>query len=104
MLDFCFATTDEICHELGARLKAQRLAKGWTQLELAGRANVAKGTVQNLENKGVGSLESLVKLASALELTEAFQELFKLKIHSIAQMAAAERVSRVRAPRRRKSV
>lgn len=103
MLDFSFATTEEICKELGARLKVQRLAKGWAQLDLSRRADVAVGTVQNMENKGIGSLESLVKLASALELTDEFQELFNLKVRSIAQMVAAEQVTRVRAPRKRKT-
>lgn len=103
MLDFSFATTEEVCKELGSRLKAQRLAKGWAQLDLSRRADVAVGTVQNMENKGIGSLESLVKLASALELTDELQELFKLRIRSIAQMAAAEQATRVRAPRRRKT-
>lgn len=103
MMDFSFATTKELCKELGARLKAQRLAKGWAQLDLAHRADVAIGTVQNLENKGIGSLESLVKLASALELTDELQGLFNLKVRSIAQMAAAEQAARVRAPRKRKT-
>lgn len=103
MLDFGFATTEEVCKELGARLKAQRLAKGWSQIEVAYRAGVAIGTVQNLENKGTGSLESLVKLASALELTDELEGLFNLKVRSIAQMAAAEQATRVRAPRKRKT-
>jgi transcriptional regulator with XRE-family HTH domain len=103
MLDFSFATTEEICKALGARLKAQRLAKGWSQLDLAPRADVSVGTVKNLENKGIGSLESLVKLAIALELTDELQALFHLKVRSIAQMAAAESAARVRAPRKRRS-
>ncbi|KAF0098422.1 MAG: hypothetical protein FD187_2729 [bacterium] len=103
MLDIIFATTEEVCKELGARLKIQRLAKGWAQHDLAHRADVAIGTVQNLENKGIGSLDSLVKLAFALELTDEFQELFKLKVRSIAQMAAAEQAKRRRAPRKRKT-
>jgi len=103
MLDFLFSTPEEICIELGTRLKAQRLAKGWTQPDLAVRAGVAKGTVQNLENKGVGTLESLVKLVIALELTDELQDLFDLKMLSIAQMAAAERANRKRAPRKRKT-
>lgn len=102
-MDLYFSTANEICKELGARLKAQRLAKGWSQLDLANRAGVAKGTVQNLENKGIGTLETLVKLVIALELTNELQDLFDLKMLSIAHMAAAEQATRKRAPRKRKS-
>ena len=101
MLDLFFATPDEVCREIGARIKTRRLAHGWTQTDLAARANVAKGTVQNLENRGTGSLESLVKLALALELTDDLQELFRFKFRSIAEMTAAEPVTRKRARRKR---
>lgn len=103
MLDFSFATVDEVCKALGARLKAQRLVREWTQLELANRAKLSKGTVQNLENHGVGSLDSLVKLVSTLGLMDELQTLFELRVSSIAQMAAAEQGRRrQRAPRTRK--
>ncbi len=101
MLYLSFATPDEVCREIGARIKTRRLAYDWTQADLAARANVAKGTVQNLENRGSGSLESLVKLALALELTDDLQELFRFKLRSIAEMAATEPVTRKRARRKR---
>ena len=102
MLDFNFATSEEIRLEIGSRLKAHRLARGWSQIELAGRAAVAKGTLQNLENKGVGTLDSFVSVVLALDLSDQLQTLFKLKVQSIAQMEAAEQVKRLRAPRKRR--
>ncbi len=103
MLDFSFATPDEVCRELGAKLKVQRLAKGWTQVELASRARIAKGTLQRLEAKGVATFESLVRVVMALDLVDQLQPLFDLQIKSIAQMEAAEQVRRQRAPRKRSS-
>jgi transcriptional regulator with XRE-family HTH domain len=100
MFDFKFATSDEVCRELGARLKAQRLAQSTRQEELAQRAGVSVGTVKNLENKGQSSVESLVRVALALGLANQLDALFGLEIKSIVQMEAAERAVRRRAPRR----
>ena len=100
MLDFGFATFEEVCKELGSRLKAHRLAQMLTQEELAGRAGVSSGTVKNLENKGQSSIESAVRVALALGLSNDLQELFKLQVKSIAQMEQAEQAKRTRASRR----
>lgn len=100
MLDLGFATFEEVCKELGSRLKAHRLAQMLTQEELAGRAGVSTGTVKNLENKGQSSIESAVRVALALGLSNDLQELFKLQVKSIAQMEQAEQAKRTRASRR----
>jgi len=100
MLDVGFATYEEVCKELGARLKAQRLAQMLTQEDLAVRAGLSVGTVKNIENKGQSSIESVVRLGLALGLADHFQELFKLEVESIAQMAQAEQSKRIRASRR----
>lgn len=100
MLDTGFATYEEVCKELGIRLKAQRLAQRLTQEELAARAGVSTGTVKNLENKGQSSMESAVRIALALGLADDFQHLFKLQVKSIAQMEQAEQTKRIRASRR----
>jgi len=101
-IDFNLSTPQEILAQIASRLKAQRLSQGVTQLELAARAGVAKGTLQNLETHGSGTLESLCKVAVALGLSADLQPLFLLKIQSIAQMQAAEQVQRQRAPRKPK--
>ena len=100
MLDIGFATHEEVCKELGARLKDQRLTQMLTQEELAVRAGLSTGTVKNIENKGQSSIESVVCLGLALGLADHFQELFKLQVKSIAQMDQAEQSKRIRASRR----
>ena len=100
MLDIGFSTHEEVCKELGARLKAQRLAQMLTQEELAVCAGLSTGTVKNIENKGQSSIESVVRLGLALGLADHFQELFKLQVKSIAQMDQAEQSKRIRASRR----
>ena len=99
MLDFGFASHQEICAELGARLKAQRLAQLLKQADLAARAGVSTGTIKNLEATGQTSLESLVRVALALGLTDQLESLFRLQTKSIAQMEHAEQSRRLRAPR-----
>ena len=99
-MDIGFSTYEEVCKELGARLKAQRLVQMLTQEELAARAGLSTGTVKNIENKGQSSIESVVRLGLALGLADHFQELFSLQVKSIAQMDQIEKSKRIRAPRR----
>jgi transcriptional regulator with XRE-family HTH domain len=101
MLDFKLATTDEICLELGGRLKASRLTQGFQQAELALRAGVSRGTVAALENKGQSTVESLVRIVKALGLDDQLSGLFVMKVRSIADMERQQATARVRASRRR---
>ena len=100
MLDFGFATEQEIRAELGRRLRAQRLAQGMTRAELAERAGMSLNTLAALENKGQCTLESFIRAASGLGLAGELQSAFTLKIKSIAQMERAELAKRIRAPRK----
>lgn len=100
ILDIEFSTYEEVCKELGVRLKAQRLAQMFTQEELAARAGLSIGTVKNIENRGQSSIESVVRLGLELGLADHFQELFNLQVKSIAQRDQVEQSKRIRAPRR----
>jgi transcriptional regulator with XRE-family HTH domain len=102
ILSFSLATSSEICKELGARLRAQRLLQDIQQSELAAKAGVSRGTVQNLERKGQCSLESLIRIVISLGLADDLEGLFQLKPRSIAQMEKAEQSLRPRASRRRR--
>ena len=100
MLDFGFASEQEIRAELGRRLRAQRLAQGLTQAALAERAGIGLATLQRLEGRGVATLENFVRAVMALGLADELQPLFSLKIRSISQMEEAEKIKRARAPRK----
>ena len=45
-------TPSELLKSLAGRLKARRVALGWTQVEAARRAGVAYRTWRRLENEG----------------------------------------------------
>lgn len=103
MLDLGFSTADEICVELGHRLKAARLAQGMLQAELAVRAGVSRGTVNTLENTGQSTLVSVVRVTQALGLVDDLQDVFKLRARSIAEMERNAQSERKRASRKRKT-
>ena len=100
MLDFGFASEQEVRAELAQRLRAQRLLQGLSQAELAERAGISLSTVKLIEHKGQCTLENFMRLLSGLGLVGELQALFELKPKSIAQMERSEQANRVRAPRK----
>lgn len=100
MLDFGFASEQEVRTELAERLRAQRLLQGLSQAELAERAGFSLSTVKLIESKGQCTLENFMRLVTGLGLIGELQSLFVLKPKSIAQMERAEQTKRRRAPRK----
>lgn len=99
---FILAPANQIFQTLGQRVRAQRLAQGLPQRELAQMAGLSLGALRKLESSGQSSLETLVRAVQALGLADDLQDLFVLKRQSIAQMEQTEAASqRRRAPRRR---
>ena len=100
ILDFKLASQKEISLELGRRLKVHRILKKIKQGDLAKMAGVSVGTIKNLESKGQTSLESLLKVARALDLIQDLSNLFELKIRSISQMEKIDHLMNPDIPRR----
>lgn len=100
ILDFNLSSREEICLELGRRLKVQRLSKKLKQQDLAEMAGVSVGTIKNLESKGQSSLDSLVRITTALDLIQELSFLFQIKIQSIAQMEELDHLLSPKIPRR----
>jgi transcriptional regulator with XRE-family HTH domain len=84
---------------LGKRLRAFRLAKGWTQEELAERSGVAVSTLKLMESKGLGSIQRLIHIAIALGVDGEIRDLFSADV-TAESIAALKRAERQRAPRR----
>ena len=101
MLDFNLASVDEICQQLGQRLRGRRLALPLSQAELAARAGVSTGTVRTLEATGAVSAGSLVRVALTLGMANSLQCLFAAPTpQSIAQLERGKAAPRQRAPRK----
>ncbi len=84
---------------IGRRLRRQRLAKGWTQEELAMRAGLSISTLKLMEHEGKGSLQRLAKVAVALDLDGELRFLFAEQ-KSYDSLDDVERTQRQRAPRK----
>ncbi len=101
-IDFEFASSTEVCQEIGSRLRAHRLAQNLQQAELAQKAGVYKQTIINLEKKGTVTFLSLIHVVRALGLIDELADLFKIQLKSIALMEAAESTTkRVRSASRK---
>lgn len=100
-MDFILASHAEILQTLGERLRTQRLLQALSQQELAIMAGLSLGAVRKLERNGQSSLETVVRVAVALGLTDQLDPLFLPRRQTLAE---AERVlsarERQRAPRR----
>jgi len=76
IIQFNSGTTIDICKSIADRVKSRRLELNLTQSGLASRAGVNIETYRKFERKGEISLQSLVKLAFALDSTNEFNNLF----------------------------
>jgi transcriptional regulator with XRE-family HTH domain len=90
-----------LAREVGQQLKRLRLAKGWTQQELADKAGVAVSTLKLLEAKGNGSFQRLIRVAIALGVDGELRGLFA-RVGAMESIAAVKLAERQRAPRRSK--
>jgi transcriptional regulator with XRE-family HTH domain len=97
-----FRNPVHLIRTIGERLRVARLARGWTQEELAERSGIALSTLKLMEAKGQGSLQRLARVAVALNLDGELRELFA-RPPAYESHEAVERASRRRAPSRRTS-
>ena len=70
------------------KVREARMARGWTQQQLAEIANLSLRTVQRVENQSVGSQETVSALSAVLEIPRT--ELMTLSPNQ-PEHAAAER-------------
>jgi transcriptional regulator with XRE-family HTH domain len=95
-------TPAEVIEGIAGRARALRIARGWTQQELAERSGVALETLRRFERTGKISLERLAKIAVVLDAVRPLGELFAAPpAATLAELERAER-QRVRAPARRR--
>lgn len=95
-------TPVEVVAGIAERARALRIARGWTQQELADRSGVALDTLRRFERTGKIALERLVRIAVVLDAVRPLGELFAAPpAATLAELERAER-RRVRAPARRR--
>ena len=69
-------TPSELLGDLGAAVRARRVAQNWSQAEAAKRAGVSRSTWKRLEAKGQATTEHLLSAAIALRCEDGFAQLF----------------------------
>jgi len=69
---------DDLARALGTRVKALRLMRNVTQIDLAGRAGISPASLKRLENGGTGSVETVARLALILGAETEFEALFAM--------------------------
>ena len=79
---------------LGRRICESRMARGWSQVELAKRLDVAKQTVSNWENDNIQpSIEMLVRLAQIFNVSTDFllglDEVPRLNVQGLSDSVVA---------------
>ena len=89
MLSFMVSSSDilqinnitalDVCKSVASSVKSRRLELNLTQNGLAARAGVNIETYRKFERTGEISLQNLVKLAFALDMTSDFNTLFSRK-------------------------
>lgn len=90
-----------LARELGQRLKRQRLARGWTQEEVAERSGIGLSSLKALEGQGKGTLVRFLQVVSVLGVIDECVGLFA-ENRVAESLEAVYRAERKRAPRRRK--
>ncbi len=94
-------TAEAVLAELGRRLALHRLARNWTQAELAARAGLGKATVQRVERGESVQITSTIKLLRALELLDGLDAAIPTSIElPIAQLEREQRGRGAQARRR----
>lgn len=76
MVSIALNSPAEIASDLAKRLRARRLESNLSQEGLATRAGVTLASLKRFERTGKIALESLVKLAFALDALDGFEALF----------------------------
>ena len=94
---FDFYTPSEIAAILGKRLKQQRLQQNITQAILAERAGIGISTIARIESGQGGTLDNVIRMASALGLINELAETFALKPTTIDEVIATQSPGRQRA-------
>ena len=94
--DYQLATSEQIAALLGQRLEAARLHRNINQSALAKQAGVSRRTITRLENGHGVSLDTFIRVCSALGFVDHLANLFPE-----AQISPVERVRRKGGERKR---
>lgn len=98
MRNFNLISSEQICAELGLRIRTLRLAKNITKQELARMTQSSLSSIHRAEAGGHMTLDFFVRVVQSLHAIDAFDGLLVQNFQSIADIEAqAQQVLRKRA-------
>jgi transcriptional regulator with XRE-family HTH domain len=77
-----FKSPPEILLELSGLIRKRRVSEELTQQSLAKRANVSVSSIRKYEQTGHISMESFIKIAYVLDLTDALLQAIEVKTNN----------------------
>lgn len=94
MLPFELQDPASVAKAVAERVRRQRIDRGWTQEEIAGRAGIAVDTYRRFEQEGKISFERLLKIAAVLDSKGDFNALFKRpEARSISELEGRQEIA-----------
>ncbi len=81
-MHYIFNTPSDIAVKLAEKMRSVRKRRKITQKQLAARSNVSYATLRKFEKTGQISLESFIKLAMELGLTNELNNLFSTPVYN----------------------
>ena len=81
-MHYKFNTPSDIAVKLAEKMRSVRKRRKITQKQLAARSNVSYATLRKFEKTGQISLESFIKLAMELGLTNELNNLFSTPVYN----------------------
>jgi len=106
MRNFNLISSEGVCTELGARIRALRLTKNVTKQELAHMTQSSLSSIHRAEGGGHMTLDLFVRVAQSLHAIDGFESLLIQNFQSIADIEAQSQKAtrqRARAPKLQKS-
>jgi transcriptional regulator with XRE-family HTH domain len=93
MVDFALALPEEICQEMGRRVRARRLTLNISVDELALRVGISNNTLGNFERTGRCTFETFVRVLEALHAMPDLASVLVTQSRSIEDMRKKAAVS-----------
>ena len=89
-------SASDVCQLIASRVRSRRLELNLTQSGLAARAGVNIETYRKFERTGEISLQNLVKLGKAFNMTNDFELFFSQKLYESLDDVLADNILRKR--------
>ncbi|WP_458766290.1 helix-turn-helix domain-containing protein [Cupriavidus basilensis] len=73
IVDFSALSVSQVAREVGRRLRAERIRRGMSQVEMAAQAGLSARTYRRLEAEGVGTVQALLAVLRICDRLRALQ-------------------------------